>query len=175
MEEQPDPFGEDTAPDEAQTEMDWSGTFDTETNEDKKVVAVSSEGKVVVTLKGGRDFDEPWVVLHCDDLDDAVAQTTDYEKLGVLMDAAQKASKRFRELRPTEDKGTAQNTSQNRSQPRTEGRPAAATQGPWGEQSCKHGVMTFKSGQGDDGSFWQGYFCPAPRGATDKCKNKYVK
>ncbi len=28
---------------------------------------------------------------------------------------------------------------------------------------------------GKDGSMYRGYFCPAPKGAFDKCKNVYLK
>lgn len=147
----------------------------TDTKEEKVIIVGSGEGKVVGTIKGGRDYDEPWIVFHCDDLQELVDNLTNRELLGQAMDAAQQASKKFRDLRPTEDRGTTGSASQNGSQARSQGRPAAATQGPWGEQRCTHGVMAFKSGMGDDNQVWQGYFCPAPKGAPDKCKNKYVK
>ena len=34
--------------------------------------------------------------------------------------------------------------------------------------SCKHGVMTFKTGVSAKGP-WKGWMCNAPKGATDKC------
>ena len=40
--------------------------------------------------------------------------------------------------------------------------------------SCKHGAMKYREGVGDKGP-WKGYFCQAPKGALDKCKNVYVK
>lgn len=40
--------------------------------------------------------------------------------------------------------------------------------------TCKHGPMKYREGVGDKGP-WKGYFCQAPKGATDKCKNVYVK
>lgn len=179
-----DPFGSES--DEAQVaiedvHVDWDvahETVDTETDASKnvKVINVGSEGKFVGTIKGGRDFDEPWIVMHCDSLQELVDNLTNRELLGKAMDAAQQASKKFRELRPVEETTVAQNSSQNGSQPRAQGRPAAATEGPWGVQTCPHGTMTFKSGQSDDGSVWQGYFCPAPKGAPNRCaKNKYVR
>lgn len=47
---------------------------------------------------------------------------------------------------------------------------SAATSG----RVCSHGQMTAKQGVGKDGKVWRGYMCPAPAGATDKCKNQYI-
>ena len=44
-----------------------------------------------------------------------------------------------------------------------------------GGRNCPHGKMTAIQGTGKDGSMYRGYFCPAPKGAFDKCKNDYVK
>jgi hypothetical protein len=44
-----------------------------------------------------------------------------------------------------------------------------------GGKHCPHGKMTAIQGTGKDGSTYRGYFCPAPKGAFDKCKNQYVK
>lgn len=181
-----DPFqpDQDIEPggDEAQTELpppwevsDENDVNDTVTNEKKAVVTVSAESKIVVTIKGGREYDEPWVVIHADDLDDALAQTTDKVKLGDLMKAAQDASKAFRDFRPAEDTSSAPATSQGGSQTRSQGRPPAATDGPLGPQHCKHGQKKFWSKFDEEKKeLVQIYFCPAPKGASDKCKNQYV-
>jgi hypothetical protein len=34
--------------------------------------------------------------------------------------------------------------------------------------------MTAIQGMGKDGKPYKGWFCPAPKGAFDKCKNQYV-
>jgi hypothetical protein len=34
--------------------------------------------------------------------------------------------------------------------------------------------MTAIQGMGKDGRPYKGWFCPAPKGAFDKCKNQYV-
>lgn len=44
-----------------------------------------------------------------------------------------------------------------------------------GGRNCPHGRMTPIQGMGKDGKPYKGYFCPAPKGAFDKCKNYYVK
>jgi hypothetical protein len=43
-----------------------------------------------------------------------------------------------------------------------------------GGRACAHGKMTAIQGTGKDGRIYRGYFCPAPKGALDKCKNQYV-
>lgn len=180
-----DPFSpdQDTMPDgdEAQTEMapPWEVSDETDVNstdtEKKAVVNVSAESKIVVTLKGGSGYDEPWVVIHADDLDDALGQTTDKAKLGDLMKAAQEASKAFRDFRPSDPTTTAQNSSQGGSQARSQGRPASAGDGPLGKQHCKHGEKKFWSKFDEEKKeLVQIYFCPAPKNAADKCKNQYV-
>ena len=44
-----------------------------------------------------------------------------------------------------------------------------------GGRACPHGKMTAIQGTGKDGRMYRGYFCPAPKGAFDKCKNAYVR
>lgn len=44
-----------------------------------------------------------------------------------------------------------------------------------GGKACPHGKMTAIQGTGKDGKTYRGYFCPAPKGAFDKCKNDYVR
>lgn len=41
-------------------------------------------------------------------------------------------------------------------------------------RSCKHGPMTYKTGTSSRGA-WQGYMCPTPKGAPDKCDTIFVK
>lgn len=182
-----DPFdepGQDNVPggDKAQTETappwevsDETDVNSTDTDEKKAVTNVGAESKIVVTIKGGRDYDEPWVVIHADDLDDALKQTTDKAKLGDLLKAAQEASKAFRDFRPAETRETSAASAQGGSQTRSQGRPAAATDGPLGPQHCKHGQKKFWSKFDEEKQeLVQIYFCPAPKGAVDKCKNQYV-
>ena len=44
-----------------------------------------------------------------------------------------------------------------------------------GGRNCPHGRMTPIQGMGKDGKPYKGYFCPAPKGAFDKCKNQYIQ
>lgn len=43
-----------------------------------------------------------------------------------------------------------------------------------GEQSCRHGVMAFRSGTSAKGP-WKGYMCAAPKGAADKCETIWIR
>lgn len=51
--------------------------------------------------------------------------------------------------------------------------PAAAAAEP-GAKVCKHGPMSFKTGTSARGP-WQGYMCPSPKGAIDKCETIWVR
>ena len=50
---------------------------------------------------------------------------------------------------------------------------AAPVQGSGGH-TCKHGVMSLRSGVGQKGP-WSGYMCAAPKGAPDKCDTIWVR
>jgi len=52
---------------------------------------------------------------------------------------------------------------------------SASTPSIGGGRNCPHGKMTAIQGTGKDGRMYRGYFCPAPKGAFDKCKNDYVR
>ena len=43
-----------------------------------------------------------------------------------------------------------------------------------GGHTCRHGVMSLRSGVGQKGP-WSGYMCAAPKGATDKCDTIWVR
>lgn len=52
--------------------------------------------------------------------------------------------------------------------------PASVPVSNIGGRACAHGKMTAIQGMGKDGKPYKGYFCGAPKGAFDKCKNQYV-
>jgi hypothetical protein len=52
--------------------------------------------------------------------------------------------------------------------------PVAAPAPAGGDQSCRHGVMAFRSGTSAKGP-WKGYMCAAPKGAADKCETIWVR
>ena len=40
--------------------------------------------------------------------------------------------------------------------------------------TCKHGAMAYKTGTSSKGT-WQGWMCPTPKGAPDKCDTSWVR
>jgi hypothetical protein len=40
--------------------------------------------------------------------------------------------------------------------------------------TCKHGPMSYKTGTSSKGA-WQGWMCPTPKGAPDKCDTIWVR
>ncbi len=43
-----------------------------------------------------------------------------------------------------------------------------------GAKACKHGGMTFRTGQSAKGP-WKGYFCPSPKGTVDQCEPQFIR
>lgn len=52
--------------------------------------------------------------------------------------------------------------------------PVATPTVPGAGHTCKHGVMSLRSGVGQKGP-WSGYMCAAPKGAPDKCDTIWVR
>ena len=51
----------------------------------------------------------------------------------------------------------------------------AVTSAPAGAgNSCKHGPMSYKTGVSAKGP-WQGWMCPTPKGALDKCDTIWIR
>lgn len=176
--EEYDPFGpgQDSEPDgdEAQTELpppwdvsDETDVNDTDTEHKGKVVNVGTNEDVVTgTIKGGRDFDEPWLVIRAGSLEEYIEIVTNRDLMGKAMDATQQASKAFRDFRPAEDKGTRAASPQGGSESRSQGKPAQATAHPTGRKEyCEHGEMKFASGMGKNNKLWGAFDCPVdPKG-----------
>jgi hypothetical protein len=58
---------------------------------------LSDRDRVTVTMKGGRDFDAPWIVLHAKDVDEANRLLDDTEQYGLVSKVIAN-SKRFAEF-----------------------------------------------------------------------------
>ena len=43
-----------------------------------------------------------------------------------------------------------------------------------GGNTCKHGAMSYKTGVSAKGP-WQGWMCPTPKGAPDKCDTIWIR
>jgi len=127
-----------------------TNTQNTHTKE-TPAMAHNSEGKVVVTLKGGSAFDAPWVVIHADDAADAMAQLDD--TMAKLMQKVATVAKYFHS-----QVGGGSPQQQSGSRP---GKPAGASQAPGGKgETCAHGAMTYRSGTTKAGKAYEAYFCP---------------
>ncbi|ALA48152.1 ribonucleoside reductase class II [Mycobacterium phage Phlei] len=139
----------ENAPDEAQSVWDTSDKSD-------RPVVIQSEGKVVVTLKGGAGYDAPWIVVHADSVDDAYHQVNSNMMLE-LMRVTQLAGADFAGKAPT--KPAAQ---QGVVQPQQSRAPQAAQQAPGGEKRyCQHGEMKFISGfSKKNGKPYKMFACP---------------
>ncbi|MDK6577082.1 hypothetical protein QP281_24700, partial [Escherichia coli] len=66
----------------------------TTAKKETKNVAVDNEGKIVVTLKGGKGYEAPWIVIHANTIEEANAHLND-EKLAGLIKQTQKVAEFF--------------------------------------------------------------------------------
>ncbi|WP_458682247.1 hypothetical protein [Prescottella equi] len=136
-------------------------------------VAADSEGKVVLTFKGGVGFDAPWIVVHAASLEEANHIVNhDAKLLADTMERVQKAGAHFAGLAPVK---ASPNSSGGA--PQGGGTPPAAQSAPGGDQKfCKHGAMQFRSGVNQNsGKAWKAFFCPTPKGTPDQCKAEFIR
>ena len=154
-----DPFGSAPTDDEAQTSAPEAPVAA------KPAVVEQADGKVVLTFKGGRDFDAPWIVIHANSLEDAYEQVTvKGELLGKLMERTKNAGAHFAGKPPAAPQGGSEPTRQA---------PAGAQQAPGGEtRFCEHGEMVFKSGVSKAGKPYKLFSCTAPR--ESQCKAQFL-
>lgn len=197
-----DPFSDE--PDEAQTEIEntppkvegpWdepatpeqSAPEETKTparkaTTKKDAVQVGSDGKIVLTFKGGSGFDAPWVVLHATDTADALSTMADPD-FKKLMDWTAAGAKSFNQ-KWTESGGAAAATgarnaggSQNRGNSggggnRNNGGGNRGGNSGGETRYCDHEQeMRFKSGS-KNGKPWSAYFCTVQ---GDECQPQWVK
>lgn len=122
-----------------------AGTDSTTTTpkETTTVATPSTESKIVVTLKGGAGFNDPWIVVHAADAQDALATLND-ESMKELVELTTKVGKKFSE-----------SGAPARSAAPAGGKPAGATQAPNGQEPPEGYV--FKSGIGKNGKPWKAF------------------
>jgi hypothetical protein len=133
---QADP-GWQPGPDDAQPVGPWDDTPVNNSKENNKVTVVNnSEGKVVVTLKGGAGYDAPWIVVHAADVHEANEILRDGDAVKELVDRTKAWSKVFAGS-PAAGQARQQGGSS---------RPAHQ-EAPGGQKKyCDHGEMKFLSG-----------------------------
>lgn len=140
-----DPFATETAVDEAQQptpETKPETKKKTTKKKETATVAENTEGKIVVTLKGGKGYEAPWIVIHANDVNEANEHLND-ENLAELIKQTKKVSEFFN--------GGA--NTQAASGPK--GQPQAATQAPNG-QTPPDGYE-FRSGVSKAGKPWKAF------------------
>lgn len=149
-----DPFAtEATTADEAQQETPETKpepkkkSTSTKKKKETATVAENTEGKIVVTLKGGKGYEAPWIVIHANDVQEANDHLND-ENLAELIKQTKKVAEFFN--------GGANTQAANA----PKGQPQASTQAPNGQQPPEGYV--FKSGVGKNGRAWKA-FMPADR------------
>lgn len=132
-------------------------------------VTTSSEGKIVVSFKGGAGYADPWVVIHADDAQEALDLLSGDEAAitAELLTRTAAVAKYFHDQVGSNPQG---------SQERTAGKPAGATQEPSGEtRSCEHGNMQYRAAKPESGKTWRGFFCPTPKDTPGQCKPVFLK
>ncbi|QBP29249.1 hypothetical protein SEA_PHIGHTER1804_49 [Mycobacterium phage Phighter1804] len=124
--------------------------------------AASGEGKVVLTFKGGSGFEAPWIVIHAEDLDDALDQVTNQgATLGALMERVQNAGQHFSGMAPAKSGGGNGGGGGGRSNA-----PRGAQEPPAGTPPAPGPDWTYKSGTGKNGKPWSAWM--PPRGSDEK-------
>lgn len=111
--------------------------------------------EVVVTLKGGSAFSDPWIVIHAQNIESALDHLSD-TRLAGLMEKVKKASSYFVGGKaPSPVTVPAQG-------PLTTSTPAVpVSNGGSDAHYCAHGAMEYKQGvKRETGKAWKGYFCP---------------
>lgn len=103
----------------------------------------SADSKVVVTMKGGAGFEQPWIVVHADDAADARA-TIEGPEMEALIEAVRGTATKFSGSAPAAAPAKTSN-----------GQPTASQQAPNG-QTPPPGYM-FKSGMGKNGKPWSAF------------------
>lgn len=163
-----DPFANDPfAPVEDEAQQAPTATTDHWTEETPVTntpaninVTANAEGKLVVTLKGGKDFSDPWLVFHCADIEDALEQLR-HDKIKELITLTKSAGQFFAGQGGGQSQQQARGGGQQA--PRTQGRPQGATEAPGGQtKECAHGEMVFKTGVSkSSGKPWKAFMCPS--------------
>ena len=135
-----DPFEAKEAEDAAKAAQETPNTKTTK--ETKITMAENTEGKIVVTLKGGKGYEAPWIVIHANDIAEANAHLND-EALAGLIKQTKKVAEFF---------NGGENTQANNG---PKGQPKAATQAPNGQEPPEG--YEFKSGVNKQGKPWKGF------------------
>ena len=143
-----DPFADDTAAEPEKTETP-----------EVDVVTEDNGLEVSVTLKGGRDFDAPWVVVRAQSVGAALDALD--EDMQQLLKVAAKYGKAFAELGGSKPAGGAAKSGAASSNSRPAPGPKDHPDGK--KEFCQHGEMQYKSGVTktgkNQGKTWHAFDC----------------
>lgn len=140
-----DPFAameEEARQDSPATEPETKKKKTTTAKKENKNVAAENDGKIVVTLKGGKGYEAPWIVIHAGTVEEANEHLND-EALADLIKQTQKVAEFFN--------GGANTQAANA----PKGQPQAATQAPNGQEPPEG--YEFRSGVGKNGRPWKAF------------------
>lgn len=121
--------------------------------EDKKQApVVETDGKVVMTFKGGAGYDAPWVVIHAAGLQEAHDFVTgdNASLLADVMTRVQSAGRHFASLSPAKPAGA----------PAPSRAPQAAQEAPEWAPDKPYDDFVYKSGIGKNGKTWHAWMPP---------------
>lgn len=129
-----------------------------------------AEGKITITLKGGNDFQEPWIVIGGDTVEEVIANLNGLQ--GVLGEVSEYASlfHAARTVTVTPAVTTAPPTAVAPGVQQAAAPVATAPSAPRADALfCPHGQRTKRSGTGANGR-WTAHFCALAKGHPDACK-----
>lgn len=124
-------------------------------------VVAQSEGKIVLTFKGGSGFEAPWIVIHAQNIDEAADYLSPESgpKLLDLMTRVQNAGQHFAGLAPA---GSKSSGGGNRGGSRSNA-PQGAKEPPAGTPPAPDSSYEYKSGS-KNGKPWHAWMPPKGSG-----------
>lgn len=154
-----DPFASAPAEEAQQPEAATYSSGGAITVDVKPNIVPPSEGKVVLTFKGGTGFEAPWIVIHATDLEDAHRQVSEEAALlASLMDRVQKAGSHFAASGPV-NTGRGGNTGSPSSPPQ------GATSAPAWAPAPHQPDAVYKTGvSAASGKVWHAWMSPQKGG-----------
>lgn len=134
-----------------------------------------AEGKIVATLKSGRDFDAPWITIGADTPEELAALVDRAGQAG-LGAAVANAARGFQGTYSVAATGQVQQVAYETTAPTAPAQAAppaapvasAPAAPPANAMFCSHGQRTERKGE-KNGRKWVAHFCPLPKGHPDQC------
>lgn len=141
----------------------------------------NTNSEIVVTIKGGKGYDDPWIVVHATDVEDAKRQVEAVASSGLSSAVAEAARGFILNVRgsaaPVASAAPAASPPVFTPQPQQAGgggfqrRQAAPnlSEAPYAPPQCAHGTMKWAHKVGQNGEY-RGFFCAAPFNAPREQK-----